>query len=429
MSDAFHVLQEITVWPLVVLGIFAFALGVLLGRIGKSSRVSRRSITTDSGTFVDLDVYRESQKSKARLEQENQAFSEFFQILTDFTREMDGSLDRSLLPHRLREIVDQIFLPNQILVFLADRNSGSLFLKESKGLTLESGNWREVRIGEGKIGWVARHKTAMDQEDFVREMRSGDANLDAPAHFRFKVDLCAPMLANNQEIQGVISVGGITRHPKFEKRLLSTIADLGGIALLNHGLMEDRKKQANSDGLTGLINKRYLKEILGEEIHKAEVKHRPLSLFIFDLDHFKKLNDNYGHLTGDRVLQGMADLLRKGRTIRDTDIAARWGGEEFMIVLPDTPKEGALKAAEKVRGALERNLFEDDDGNPIIKVTLSGGIATFPEDGVQQTELVVAADKALYRAKKQGRNKVVKSEPNLFSAAGDDHGAGEGNVA
>jgi len=428
MSDALSVFNEISVWPLGVLAVSAFLLGILIGRIGRATRGNRRSVTTGAGTFVDLEVYRESQKAKARLEQENEVFSEFFQALTDFTKEMDGRQGRSTLARRLLEIVNKIFLPSQILVFLTDRkNPGSLVLRESTGVLMDSGPWKQVNVGEGKIGWVARHGTAMDQEDFVREMRAGGANLDSPAQFRFKVDLCVPMLANNQQVQGVISVGGITRHPKFEKRLLTTIGDLGGIALLNHDLMEDQKKKANLDGLTGLINKRYLKELLGEKIHKAEVEQRPLSLFIFDLDHFKRVNDNYGHLTGDRVLQGTAEVLR--RTVRDTDIAARWGGEEFMVILPDTGKEGAWGAAEKVREALGKQLFQDEDGNPVTKVTLSGGISTFPEDGRQQTELVAAADKALYLAKGTGRNRVIKFKPTFLSAAGDEPIASKGNAA
>src|SRR5262249_31996992 len=147
-----------------------------------------------------------------------------------------------------------------------------------------------------------------------------------------------------QQTQGVISVGGITRHPKFEKRLLTMIADLGAMSLLNHRMMEKQRTEANSDGLTGLVNKRHLKTRLGEEIHKSEVKHAPVSIFIFDLDHFKKLNDTHGHLAGDRVLKETAQVIRK--TIREGDIASRWGGEEFLIVLPNTPKEGAFKAAE-----------------------------------------------------------------------------------
>ena len=182
MSDALSILREITIWPLAVLGVFAFFLGILLGRIGKPSRGSRRSITTDDGTFVDLEVHRESQKARARLEQENQVFSEFFQVLTDFTREMDGRQDRSTLARRLLEIVDKIFLPSQILVFLMDRNDpGSLILRESKGIALDPGCWKRVHVGEGKIGWVARHGTAMDQDDFVREMRTGKRTGTLPA--------------------------------------------------------------------------------------------------------------------------------------------------------------------------------------------------------------------------------------------------------
>jgi len=419
MNDAPSILREVTLWPLAGVGVFAFVLGYLLSRMGRSEGTTRRVPSPDSGGYVDVDAYRESQRTKARLEQENQTFSEFFQLLTDFTRELDGKIDASLLPKQLLKIADKIFLPSQILIFLTDANvPGKLILKEAKSPPKDLGTSREISIGEGKIGWVAQMKTTMDQEDFVREMRTGGTNLDAPGHFRFKVDLCAPMLGNNQETQGVISVGGITRHPKFEKRLLSMIADLGAMSLMNRRLMDEQRSKANSDGLTGLITKRYLQELLGEEIHKSEVVHSPVSLFIFDLDHFKKLNDTHGHLTGDRVLKETAEVIRK--TIREGDISARWGGEEFLLILPGTPKEGAWRAAEKVRDALARHVFHDDDGDPIGKVTLSGGVAAFPDDGRTQSELVGAADEALYRAKRSGRNKVLEAEPKFLSEAGEE---------
>jgi diguanylate cyclase (GGDEF)-like protein len=428
MSDALSIFSEITVWPLGVLAVFAFLLGILIGRIAKAGRASRRSVTTEAGSFVDLEVYRESQKAKARLEQENVVFAEFFLVLTDFTKEMDGRQGRANVARRLVEVVDRIFLPGQILVFLAERKDpGSLVLRASKGFSADSGPWSQVRIGEGKIGLVAEQRIAMDQEDFLREMKARGGKMDASTHFRFNVELCVPMLAENGNVQGVISAGGITRHPKFEKRLLTTIGDLGGIALLNNDLMEDQKRKANSDGLTGLINKRYLKDLLGEAIHKAEVQQSPVSVFLFDLDHFKRLNDKYGHLTGDRVLQGTAEVLR--RTVRDGDIAARWGGEEFLVILPGTPKEGAWLAAEKVRKSLEIQVFQDEDGKPVTKVTLSGGVATFPEDGRQQSELVAAADKALYRAKQAGRNRIVKAEPEFLSAFHEGPVAKKGSAA
>jgi len=424
MSDTLSILRDVPLWPLAILGFSGFFLGIILGRLGRGSRGGRRSITTDLGTYVDLDVYRESQKVKGRLEQENQAFSEFFQMLTDFTKEMDGRLDRAEIPRRLVGIVEKMFVPSQILVFLADgKKSTSLALKASKGLAPGTPSRLAVRVGEGKIGWVAQIRTTMDQEDFVREMRSGGADLDAPGHFRFKVELCAPMLGNNRQTQGVISVGGITRHPRFEKRLLSMIADLAAIALVNGQLMERREIDANSDGLTGLFNKRYLKARLGEEIHKAEVGHYPVSVFVFDLDHFKKCNDTHGHLTGDRVLKETAETLAE--TVRNTDVVARWGGEEFLVILPDTDKEGAWKAAEKVREALSKHTFHDEDGQEIESVTLSGGIATFPDDGRQQSELIGAADDALYQAKKAGRNRVIRTEPKFLSDADEEPQLGD----
>lgn len=418
MYEAPSIFREVTVWPLCGVGIFAFLLGYVLARMGRSEGVTRRNEPNDPGTYVEVEAYREAQRAKARLEMENQTFSEFFQLMTDFTRELDGKMDAALLPKKLLKILDKIFLPSQILIFLADPNvPGKLILKEAKNAPKDLGI-REIPFREGKIGWVAQHKTTMDQEDFVREMRSGGASLDARGHFGFKVDLCAPMLGNNQETQGVISVGGITRHPKFEKRLLSMMADLGAMSLMNRRLMDEQRNKANSDGLTGLITKRYLQELLGEEIHKSEVQNLPVSLFIFDLDHFKKLNDTYGHLTGDRVLKDTAEIVRK--TIREGDISARWGGEEFLLILPGTPKEGAWRAAEKVRDALARHAFQDDDGKPIDKVTLSGGVAAFPGDGRTQTELVGAADEALYHAKRSGRNKVLMAQPKYLSDAGDE---------
>ena len=428
MNDAPSILREVTLWPLGGVALLSFILGYFIARMGRTESTYPRGASQESGPVVDMETFRESQRIKARLELENQTFSEFFQLLTNFTRELDGNMDISLLPRRLLDIIDKIFLPSQILIFITDPNlTDRLILKESKSGAKDALAPREVLFGEGKIGWVAQSRTTMDQEDFVREMRTGGANLDAPGHFRFKVDLCAPMLENNQSVQGVISVGGITRHPKFEKRLLSMIADLGAMSLMNRRLMEGQRRKANSDGLTGLITKRYLQELLGEEIHKAEVEIKPVSLFIFDLDHFKKLNDTHGHLTGDLVLKETAEVIRK--TVREGDIAARWGGEEFLVVLPSTPKEGAWVAAEKLRQALARHVFHDEAGDPIATVTLSGGVATFPGDGRTQSELVGAADEALYGAKRSGRNKVMKAEPKFFSEAGAELVFGEGSGA
>ena len=425
MPANLHIFAGASFWPAVIIGLVALALGLFLGRASRRTEASRRSITTDSGTYVDLEVYRDSQKVKARLEQENHVFTEFFLMLPDFIKEMGGHIEREDIPRRLLELVEKIFLPSQALVFLADKNTDSLFLSASKGLPPNSPTRTEIRFGEGKLGWVAQAQTAMDQEDFVREMRSGGTSLDAPAEFRFKVDLCAPMLGNRSRTEGIISVGGLTRHPKYEKRLLTMIADLGAIALLNRRLMSEAENRANSDGLTELFNKRYLKTWLGEQIHKAEVGRYPVSIFVFDLDHFKRCNDTHGHLTGDRVLKETAKVLRK-TVHKNTDVAARWGGEEFLVVFPGEPKEKAFRAAERIRLALAAHVFEDEDGQSIGPITLSGGVATFPEDGRHQPQLIGAADAALYQAKQAGRNRIIKAEPKFLSNASEDLPVAEG---
>ena len=130
------------------------------------------------------------------------------------------------------------------------------------------------------------------------------------------------------------------------------------------------------------------------------------SLVMIDLDHFKNVNDTYGHRAGDRVLMAVAATLR--RTIRDYDTLARWGGEEFVVVLPDVPKPNALEAAERFRKAIaEARVVVEDGGEALPRVTASFGVASFPDDGEDPRELLLKADAALYRSKEGGRDRVT----------------------
>jgi diguanylate cyclase (GGDEF)-like protein len=283
---------------------------------------------------------------------------------------------------------------------------------QQKGLPEDVKTGFEVKIGEGRIGWVAQHKVTMDVNDFIREMRQSGVTLDVPAHFRFRTELCAPMVHEGRAL-GVISVGGITRHYKYEKTMLSMIGDLGSIALHNNFLFSRVQEAANSDGLTGLYNKRFFLERLSVEILKAEQGHYPVSLFIFDLDHFKHYNDTQGHQAGDEVLRITGQILKD--TVRPDDTAARYGGEEFIVILPQSPKDGAMVAAERLREKVASHPYAKAESQPLKKISLSGGVATFPDDGRTGSDLIAAADAALYRAKQAGRNRILRSEPKYFS--------------
>ncbi|MFQ5677437.1 MAG: diguanylate cyclase, partial [bacterium] len=165
---------------------------------------------------------------------------------------------------------------------------------------------------------------------------------------------------------------------------------------------EELRQLAITDGLTGLYNYRYFKEQLQQELNRARRHNLNISLVMIDIDHFKHYNDTNGHPAGDEVLKSIARLLKNN--IRNIDFAARYGGEEFSLILIETDKSSAGFVAEKIRKLVEENPFEFEDAQPSGKLTISTGVATFPEDGEGFADLVTRADQRLYLAKEAGRN-------------------------
>lgn len=169
---------------------------------------------------------------------------------------------------------------------------------------------------------------------------------------------------------------------------------------------QERLRQlAITDGLTGLYNYRYFKEQLTQEINRAKRHKLWVSVVMIDIDFFKYYNDNHGHPAGDAVLETIAKLLRSN--IRNIDVAARYGGEEFSLILVETDKNAAAVVARKIKKLVEDYPFSYRETQPNGKLTISMGVATFPEDGYSPDEMVTCADRRLYRAKQKGRNMVV----------------------
>ncbi|HEX7089803.1 MAG TPA: diguanylate cyclase [Longimicrobiales bacterium] len=193
--------------------------------------------------------------------------------------------------------------------------------------------------------------------------------------------------------------------PELEARVRSMLR----IRRLQTELQEKNKELAQlsiSDGLTGLYNHRHSQEVLHEEFERAKRTGEPVAVAMFDLDHFKEVNDTHGHQVGDRVLQEMAEILR--RTAREIDKLGRYGGEEFIAILPDTDLDDAAVFAERVRQDVARHLFPADD--TVFRMTVSAGVAVFPDRGIiTPPDLIRRADQALYAAKEAGRNRVVRA--------------------
>lgn len=186
-------------------------------------------------------------------------------------------------------------------------------------------------------------------------------------------------------------------------RMLEVIAIQAAQAVLRAQLYEQMEKMATTDGLTNLFNHRTFQTKADEALAQSRRYGRKCALILTDIDHFKSVNDTYGHPTGDMVLRGVAKLLRA--QARDTDIVARYGGEEFVIVMPETDAQGARIIAERIREAVQAEVFQTEMGP--LKVTLSLGIATAPDDSTEKQALIDLADQCLYHAKHHGRNQSV----------------------
>lgn len=223
--------------------------------------------------------------------------------------------------------------------------------------------------------------------------------------------LCIPLVSQDETL-GIfhlslsISEGGLSED---KQRLGASVAEQLALALSNLRLREALRNQSIRDPLTGLFNRRYLEETLERDLRRAARMGKPLGLIIFDIDHFKRFNDTFGHDAGDLVLRELAALVRQ--TVRGSDIACRYGGEEFVLALPEVGLEDARLRAEELRKAV-KTLELNVRGQALGGISLSLGVAAFPQHGDSGETLVNMADQALYRAKREGRDRVVTVDSN-----------------
>jgi diguanylate cyclase (GGDEF)-like protein len=217
--------------------------------------------------------------------------------------------------------------------------------------------------------------------------------------------LCAPLLTE-RTVLGLITLVG-PEAGEFDReapRAVGALASQGAVAIENARLHRLIQKQARTDGLTGLSNHREFQEQLGHEVERAQRFGVSVGLIFLDLDDFKLINDRYGHLAGDSVLKHVSQVIRS--CIRDIDHAARYGGEEFAVILPHTSLDGAIRLGERIRQAIAERAIPLPEGGE-LHVTSSLGVAAVPATATSQIEAIAVADAALYRAKQQGKNRLV----------------------
>lgn len=375
-----------------------FYIGMLwMRRQGQKEKEEALAVKQEALKRQDY-LIKELQQTLRQAKQEKEELTNHLFRLPDFVRRLSSSPSIEQISSSAVRFLKSSLEPEEIGFFLFVPDEKALLLIDSFGLSPQHKNQLKIPLGQGRIGRAAVKGVIMSREDYHQETalhRVQDECL-------LRTDLCAPLTLDGK-LLGVINLAkGQGGFVEAERRMVAMVADLIVVPLEHYHIVRAKERESQTDGLTDLFNKRYFTERLVMELKKSTNYMSPLSIIIFDVDHFKHYNDNNGHPAGDEVLRNLA-LITKSIT-RKSDFVARYGGEEFVVVMAGCSKLEALNHAEHIREVIEKNKFAHGEKQPLGRVTISGGVATYPEDADSAGELIRRADEALYRAKKGGRN-------------------------
>ncbi len=358
------------------------------------------------------EIKEEASRKFRRLEQDLSFMREFFSVFATLLGEMHAERQTRTIPKALLKAIVRIYQPEAAAVLVrrnppasepggADRLSVAAF--QSTQGNLRDG--MEFKVGEGQVGIVAERQQVMVRKDFEEDQLWSYERSRVSAEPKW--DIIAPMVVGEKTL-GVLAVSRPDRHHDTEREVLEMIARVGALTTQNVEAYRKKEVEAEVDKLTKIFNKGALLKRLDRAIIRARKEGGKTSVFMFDLDNFKIYNDTNGHLAGDRLLTRLSELVTE--TVRADDVFGRFGGEEFLLVMPGRTGGQAITAASMVRKSIEEYPFEGGGTQPLGKVTISGGVACFPDDAPDGVELLHAADTALYRAKEEGRNRVYRAD-------------------
>lgn len=325
--------------------------------------------------------------------------------LPEIAQRLSATRNLRDIPACALELVQEVFDPRFSVFYTCVR--GNLVAVATSGQSgIATGH--RLQTGSGIVGW-----TAVKQMPVTPESVAHESNLVRGRHLSEGMpeagfSMCLPVLRGNETV-GVILVGPSQRSLPRATDLGRTIALMTSVAISSAVVLREQEHLAQTDGLTGLFNKRHILEHIEQALHADERRGRSYSIFLFDIDHFKHYNDTHGHQPGDDLLRSVAALLKSN--LRESEYVGRYGGEEFLLAMADVDKDQALMAAERIRSTIAAHPFRFADQQPLGRLSVSGGVATWPADGPDLPALIRAADDALYKAKRAGRDKVFGYEP------------------
>ena len=395
-----------------------FGLGWLLGHRAARGEAAQMRRVRDSERALSEKTVAELHDEVALLREQTNDHGDALQFIPGLLNALfHASSPRTVGPIALK-LVEHLFRPTQAAVFAARPGDKTLVLVAGTGLPPPLAPGDLVAFGEGRVGYVAQHRVAMDEADFrsagvvTGEMLQSRRRIETPGVKYLRVDAAAPIAARDT-LFGVVCVAGAIAARGREKKRLATLGELIGIALFNATRVRAVEESATLDGLTGVHNRAHLAFRLEEELREAERLDHALSVVALDLDHLEQYNLTNSSLQGDHVIKHVARLLKE--SVRENDVVARVGGGEFVVLYPGADKETSLRMADEVRQTVEKYPFDLRSQQPLGVVTVSLGVASFPEDSRSGVILLQAAKEALTKAKTQGRNRTVPARPNYLA--------------
>ena len=335
-----------------------------------------------------------------KLNELNERYLNFTEHLSDVVKRLYSSLSAKEISSIVISLVKDIINTETIEMYIFDPQAK--LLKKVNESVRAKDEKTSYKLGEGLIGSAAQDNIIKIKGVTFSENNLNDYSKDAE-----KFWIVSPINFNNRLI-GVLGIGKVKNPTGNERNLVRMICDIAGVTLANQSYLKEWKHGSMKDSLTGLYNRRYFSHMVMTYLEKSIKEDSPISICLFDIDHFKNYNDMNGHQEGDKLLKEISILLNN--LSRKKTVIARYGGEEFIAMLPDISKEGALAYAERVKEEVAGYPFAHKGKQPLGIVSVSGGVASFPEDADTIDKVIELADKALYKAKEEGRNRVIKHE-------------------
>jgi diguanylate cyclase (GGDEF)-like protein len=334
------------------------------------------------------------------------------EIFHDVAKALTSSLNLDSILQTIMEKMAEYFRPDTWSLLMVDEEKEELYFAIAVGDAAEALKTVRLKLGEGIAGWVAQHGESLLVPDVYTDPRFAK-RIDEMTKWETRSIICIP-LKSKHRVLGVIQLINVDMQGfgGNEMLLLQALADYAAIAIDNARAVEKIQELTITDDCTGLYNARHLYKTLEAEVYRSSRFGYEFSILFLDLDHFKLVNDTHGHLVGSRLLAEIGYAINSH--LRLIDYAFRYGGDEFVVLLPQTSKESALVVARRLRDVFRTESWLKADGLN-LNIRASMGVATFPEDAKSSHEIIRQADEMMYAVKNSTRDNVSVARQGMLT--------------